>query len=82
MSLHDNLFRPLSDTEAMIVLSDYAIWRDTGVIPNGGFLATARDRYCELYDSHGLQILEHDLLYECTMRWKRGVEDGRRAKNR
>ena len=70
----DNFFHEFRDGALKSALNDYLEWFSTGIIPDDGVLAKARDYYCKKYDAHGLIILEQRLLFECAMRWKRLVK--------
>lgn len=69
MAKIENQFIHMDDTTLKNVLEDYEKWCDSGVIPAGGQLAKARDKYCNAYDAHGLIIMERELLYAGTLRW-------------
>ena len=69
MAKIENQFFGMEDSAMKKTLDEYERWRDSGVIPAGGLLAEARDKYCEAYDAHGLVIMERDLLYAGTKRW-------------
>lgn len=69
-----NPFINMNDTTFKTVLEEYEQWRDDAVIPDGGPLAEARDKYCDAYDAHGLLLLERDLLYAGTQRWLKGYD--------
>lgn len=69
MAKIENLFIGMNDATLKAVLEEYEQWRDDAVIPDGGPLAEARDKYCDAYDAHGLLLLERDLLYAGTQRW-------------
>ena len=64
-----NQFIDMDDASMKATLKEYEQWRKEGIIPSGGSLAKARDKYRAAYAAHGLTIMETDLLFAGTMRW-------------
>lgn len=71
------MFSVMSDEELIGVYGDYQKWLGSGIIPDGGALARARDSYVEKYDVHALPIMELDFLKAVAARWIASKVDSR-----
>ena len=66
-----NLFLDISDETLYQALHEYNEWAfNTGVIPQGGILKSACDKYKAL--GMDIHIMERDLLYAGSKRWING----------
>lgn len=64
-------FSKMTDSDLYTALNDYEKFNDSATIPVGSILADARDFYVDKYKEHGLMIMEIELLYEGSYRWRR-----------
>ncbi len=69
-----NLFSDMNDESLKAALHDFHVFYENAVFPNGGELEKYRDKYKEMYGSHGIVMMEKDLLRECSKRWKEATE--------
>ena len=70
MGQNRNLFAEKNEEELSVLYLQYCGWSKTGVISEDFVeLCDARDKYVELYDVHGLHIMELDLLKAIAQRW-------------
>ena len=65
----DSLFSDMSDESLKAALHEFNTFYESAVFPNGGEIEKLRGKYKEMYGSHGIAIMEKDLLRECSKRW-------------
>lgn len=71
--MNKNLFMELGTDELLVLYKQYCAWNKTGIIAEKSKeLGEKRDKYVELYDVHGLHIMELDLLKAIAQRWSEG----------
>ena len=70
----DSLFSDMSDESLKAALHEFNTFYESAVFPNGGEIEKLRGKYKEMYGSHGIVIMEKDLLRECSKRWNEASE--------
>lgn len=69
-----SLFSDMSDESLKASLHDFDVFYENAIFPNGGELEQLRGKYKEMYGSHGIIMMEKDLLRECSKRWNEATE--------
>jgi len=66
---YKNQFLDMDEDQLRVLYVQYLDWYENAVIPKGTELARVIDRYCEMFESNILLVLELDLLRAIAQRW-------------